>query len=154
MNINILFGKKKGAIFFLFDERKMGTDRVAVIDIPTGKELWNSEKYQNLIPKGQSGIEGSDQGELETVKYIYELDAFLISQKESIILVKANTGEKIWETNRFKGGVGKYIYNAKNNEIIMVNFKPTALGALFAGFKNQLVRINALMEKFYGMLLL
>ena len=25
----------------------------------------------------------------------------------------------------------------------MVNFKPTALGALFSGFKNQLVRINA-----------
>ena len=70
------------------------------------------------------------------------MDAFLISQKESVILVKAATGEKIWETNRFKGGVGKYIYNAAKNEIIMVNFKPTALGALFTGFKNQLVKIN------------
>ncbi len=136
--------KKNGGYLFLFDERKLGTDLVAVIDIPTGKELWNSEKFQNLIPKsGQSGIEGSDQGELETVKYIDELDAFLISQKESVILVKADTGEKIWETNRFKGAVGKYIYDAKRNEIIMVNFKPTALGALFAGFKNQLVKINA-----------
>ncbi|MFY8180224.1 MAG: PQQ-binding-like beta-propeller repeat protein [Flavobacterium sp.] len=66
-----------------------------------------------------------------------------MSQKASVILVKANTGEKVWETNRFKGGVGKYIYDAKRNEIIMVNFKPTALGALFAGFKNQLVKINA-----------
>lgn len=133
----------KGGYLFLFDERKMGTDRVACLDIATGKELWNSEAYQNLIPKGTKAEEGTDQGELETVKYISELDAFLISQKASIILVKADTGEKLWETNRFKGGVGKYIYDAKRNEILMVNFKPTALGALFAGFKNQLVKINA-----------
>ena len=135
--------KDNGGYLFLFDERKLGTDRVAVLDLVTGKELWNSEQYQNLIPKGTKAEEGSDEGELETVKYISELDAFLISQKASVILVKANTGEKIWETNRFKGGVGKYIYNKAKNEIIMVNFKPTALGALFAGFKNQLVRINA-----------
>jgi hypothetical protein len=134
---------EKGGYLFLFDERSMGTDRVACLDIETGKELWNSEAYQNLIPKGTKAEEGTDQGELETVKYITELDAFLISQKGSIILVKANTGEKIWETNRFKGGVGKYIYNKEKNEIILANFKPTALGALFAGFKNQLVRINA-----------
>ncbi|HEX8562518.1 MAG TPA: PQQ-binding-like beta-propeller repeat protein [Flavobacterium sp.] len=135
--------KEKGGYLFLFDERKMGTDRVAVLDLVSGKELWNSEQYQNLIPKGTKAEEGTDEGELETVKYISELDAFLISQKESVILVKADTGEKVWETNRFKGGVGKYIYNQGKNEIIMVNFKPTALGALFAGFKNQLVRINA-----------
>jgi hypothetical protein len=133
----------KGGYLFLFDERSMGKDRVACLDLKTGKELWNSEEYQNLIKKGAKAVEGSDDGELETVKYISELDAFLISQKNSVILVKANTGEKIWETNRFKGGVGKYIYNKDKNEIIMVNFKPTAMGALLAGFKNQLVRINA-----------
>ena len=136
--------KDKGGYLFLFDKRSLGTDRVAVLDLATGKELWNSELYQNLIPKdGAKTEEGTDQGELETVKYIDELDSFLISQKNSVILVKAKTGEKIWETNRFKGGVGKYVYDSKRNEIIMVNFKPTALGALFSGFKNQLVRINA-----------
>ncbi len=135
--------KDKGGYLFLFDERSLGKDRVAVLDLASGKELWNSELYQNLIQKGTKAEEGADEGELETVKYIRELDAFLISQKASIILVKADTGEKIWETNRFKGGVGKYIYNKAKNEIIMVNFKPTALGALFAGYKNQLVRINA-----------
>ncbi len=134
---------KKGGYLFLFDARKLGTDRVAVLDLATGKELWNSELYQDLIPKDNKGMEGTDDGELDTVKYITELDAFLISQRNSIILVKAATGEKVWETNRFKGGVGKYVYDAKRNEIIMVNYKPTALGALFAGFKNQLVRINA-----------
>ena len=136
--------KKGGGYLFLFDARKLGTDRVAVIDMATGKELWNSEAYQNLIPKDKNKDQsGSDDGELETVKYIDELDAFLISQRASVIMVKAKTGEKIWETNRFKGGVGKYVYDAKKNEIVMLNFKPTALGALFAGFKNQLVKINA-----------
>lgn len=129
----------KGGYLFLFDQRKLGSDRVAVIDIATGKEMWNSEVYQNLIPKEGAG----DNAELDTVKYIYELDSFLISQRNSVVLVKADTGEKIWETNRFKGGVGAYLYDAKRNEIVMLNFKPTALGALFAGFKNQLVRINA-----------
>jgi hypothetical protein len=135
--------KDNGGYLFLFDKRSLGTDRVAVLDLATGKELWNSELYQDLIPKGTKGVEGTDEGELETVKYIGELDSFLISQRNSVILVKANTGEKIWETNRFKGGVGKYVYDSKRNEIIMVNFKPTALGALFSGYKNQLVRINA-----------
>ena len=135
--------KENGGYIFLFDERSLGKDRVAVLDLATGKEMWNSELYQNLIKKGTKAEEGQDDGELETVKYIGELDSFLISQKASVILVKANTGEKIWETNRFKGGVGKYVYDGKKNEIIMINFKPTALGALFAGFKNQMVRINA-----------
>jgi len=135
--------KDKGGYLFLFDARKLGTDRVAVLDLATGKELWNSEQYQDLIPKDAKGMEGTDQGELETVKYITELDAFMISQKNSVIMVKADTGEKIWETNRFKGGVGKYIYDAAKKEIIMINYKPTGWGALFAGFKNQLVRINA-----------
>jgi hypothetical protein len=138
-----IFKESGGGYLFLFDSRSMGKDRVACLNMATGKELWNSEDYQNLIQKGAKSIEGSDQGELDTVKYISELDSFLISQKNSVILVKANTGEKVWETNRFKGGVGKYIYNKAKNEIVMVNFKPTALGALFSGFKNQLVRINA-----------
>ena len=94
--------KDNGGYLFLFDARKLGTDRVAVIDIATGKEMWNSELYQNLIQKGTKSAEGTDEGELETVKYISELDAFLISQKASVILVNAKTGEKIWETNRFR----------------------------------------------------
>lgn len=44
--------KEKGGYLFLFDERKLGTDRIAVLDVLTGKELWNSEIYQNLISKG------------------------------------------------------------------------------------------------------
>ncbi len=132
----------KGGYLFLFDARKLGTDRIAVIDMASGKELWNSENYQNLIAKSK-GTLSSAGDEIETVKYIYELDAFLIAQKDGMNLVKAKTGEKIWETKLIKGAVAKYIYDKVKNEIIMLNFKPTALGALISGFKNQLLKINA-----------
>ena len=136
--------KDGGGYLFLFDSRTLGKDRVACLDMKTGKELWNSEEYQNLIPKGKNEDNSfADDGELETVKFIFELNAFLISQRNSVILVNADNGNKIWESTRFKGGVGKYIYNSEKNEIILINFKPTALGALFSGFKNQLIRLNA-----------
>ncbi|KQB99260.1 PQQ-binding-like beta-propeller repeat protein [Pedobacter sp. Hv1] len=124
-----------GGYLFLFDSRKLGTDRVAVINVKTGKEMWNSENYQNLLSK--------DGGPVETVNYINELDAFMIAQKDGLNMVKAKTGEKIWETKLFKGSIGKYVYDRSKNEIVMINYKPTALAALFSGFKNQLVKINA-----------
>jgi hypothetical protein len=136
--------KDGGGYLFLFDSRSLGKDRVACLDMKSGKELWNSEEYQDLIPKGKNTDQSfADDGELETVKFIFELNAFLISQRNSVILVNADNGNKIWETTRFKGGIGKYIYNNEKNEILLVNFKPTALGALFSVFKNQMVRINA-----------
>ncbi len=136
--------KDGGGYLFLFDSRSLGKDRVACLDMKSGKELWNSEEYQDLIPKGKNEDNSfADDGELETVKFIFELNAFLISQRNSVILVNADNGNKIWETTRFKGGIGKYIYSSEKNEIVLINFKPTALGALFSGFKNQLVRINA-----------
>ncbi len=45
-------------------------------------------------------------GHLETVDYINELDAFMIAQKDGLYMVKAKTGEKIWETKLFKGSIG------------------------------------------------
>lgn len=126
---------KDGGYLFLFDSRKLGTDRIAVLDVKTGKEMWNSENYQNLLSK--------DGGPVETVNYINELDAFMIAQKDGLNMVKAKTGEKIWETKLFKGSIGKYVYDKSKNEIVMINYKPTALAALFSGFKNQLVKINA-----------
>nr|MBC7612847.1 PQQ-binding-like beta-propeller repeat protein [Pseudopedobacter sp.] len=132
----------KGGYLFLFDARKLGTDRIAVIDMANGKELWNSENYQNLIPKDRGAI-GSSTSDLETVKYIDELDAFLIAQKDGMNLVRAKTGEKVWETKLIKGAVAKYTYDKAKNEIVMLNYKPTFFGALISGFKNQLLKINA-----------
>ncbi len=56
--------KEKGGYLFLFDERKMGTDRVAVIDIATGQEMWNSEQFQNSITSGYNFKERLEQAML------------------------------------------------------------------------------------------
>jgi outer membrane protein assembly factor BamB len=115
-------------LLFLFD-KKAGKDRVSVVDVKTGKGLWNSNEYSGL---GEDNID-----------YIAEMDAFMFCMKSANVLVDARTGRKIWETSIFKGSVGKYIYFPSTKEMLMINYKPTWLSALFSGFKNQLVRINA-----------
>lgn len=114
-------------VVFLF-ERKMGKDQISVIDVLTGKELWATQKYQNI-----SG---------DNVVYISEMDAFAVSTKEALTMIKTKTGEELWSTAKFKGVVGAYVYDAANKYLLMLNYKPTNLAALFAGFKNQLVLIN------------
>lgn len=133
----VIKGDKSGYLF-LFDARTLGADRVAVLDLTSGKELWNSEVYQDLLDKKEQ------QAEIETVKYINELDAFLIAQRGGLTMVEAKTGKQLWNTKTFKGSVGKYVYDKNTNQILMLNYKPTFWSALFSAFKNQLVKINAL----------
>lgn len=116
----------KSDLIFLFD-RKMGKDQVACIDMETGEFLWSTDKYQNLTE--------------DNVIYIAEEAAFAVTLKTELVLIKARTGEEIWSTTKFKGVVGKYIWNGDGN-IVMVNFMPSWLGALFTGFKNQIAKVN------------
>ncbi|MBK7856684.1 MAG: PQQ-binding-like beta-propeller repeat protein [Bacteroidetes bacterium] len=115
-------------LLFLFD-KKMGKDRMAVVDVKTGKNLWNSNEYQNITD--------------DNMEYVAELDAFFFSQKDVTTLVNARTGEKIWQTDKFKGSIGAHLYLKESNDIIMINFKPNQLSALFSCFQNQVARINA-----------
>ena len=116
----------KSNMIFLFD-RKLGKDQVACVDMETGNFLWSTDKYQNITE--------------DNVMYIAEEGAFALSLKEELVYIKARTGEELWSTTKFKGVVGKYIWNGDGN-IIMVNFVPNWLGALFTGFKNQIAKVN------------
>ncbi|MGV3636354.1 MAG: PQQ-binding-like beta-propeller repeat protein [Flavobacteriales bacterium] len=113
-------------VVFLFD-RKMGKDQIAVLEMASGKMLWGTDKYQDL----------SD----ENVVYIPEKDGFAISLKERLVFVKAKTGEEIWSTDKFKGVAGQYVATP-DGKMVMVNFVPGNLAALFTGFKNQIVKID------------
>jgi outer membrane protein assembly factor BamB len=115
-----------GAIF-VFD-RKLGKDKMACIDAQTGALLWISGKYQN--------VEGPDN-----IVYIREMDAFAVTTKANLTMIKARTGEELWSTTKFKGIVGDYAFT-DDGSIVMINMKPTLIGSLFAGLKNQIVRIN------------
>lgn len=112
---------------FLFD-RKLGKDQIACINLETGKSLWTTDKYQDV--------------DESSITYIDEEDCFAITLKKELVYIKAQTGEELWSTEKFKGVVGQYYFNETDHTLTMVNFKPTALEALFAGFKNQIARIN------------
>lgn len=111
---------------FLFD-RKMGKDQIACIDMESGKALWTTDKYQNVTE--------------DNVFYIPERQGFAIALKDKLIFIKVSNGEEVWSTTKFKGAVGKGVYMT-DGSLVMLNYKPTALAALFSGFKNQIVRIN------------
>src|SRR5690606_12240887 len=98
-----------------------------VLDLATGKQLWGSDKYQNLSE--------------DNIVYIPEQDGFAISLKEKLVFVKAKTGEEDWSTDIFKGVVGQYV-GTPDGKLVMVNFMPGELAALFSGYKNQIVKID------------
>lgn len=112
---------------FLFD-RKLGKDQIACINLETGANLWTTDKYQDV--------------DESSITYIGEEDCFAITLKKELVYIRAQTGEELWSTEKFKGVVGQYYFNGADHTLTMVNFKPTALEALFAGFKNQIARIN------------
>jgi len=112
---------------FLFD-RKLGKDQIACINLETGASLWTTDKYQDV--------------DESSITYIDEEDCFAITLKKELVYIRAQTGEELWSTEKFKGVVGQYYFNGEDHTLTMVNFKPTALEALFVGFKNQIARIN------------
>lgn len=125
-------------ILFLFDKKALGKDKLVVLQLSTGKELWSSEEY-SLFSAGEALLKGDIE---DLVVYFKELNAFAISQKNSLRMVEATTGKVLWETNRLSGSIGRGAYDAKSGDLVLMNFKPTALGQLFSGFKNQLMRFN------------
>jgi hypothetical protein len=68
-------------------------------------------------------------------------DGFAITLKDKLVWVLARTGEERWSTDKFKGVVGQYVVT-KDSKLVMVNFMPTNLAALFSGFKNQIAKID------------
>ncbi len=114
-------------VIFVFD-RKIGKDKMACIDATTGDLLWISSKYQNV-------------DDADNVVYIPSLSCFAVTSKDHLTMIKVRTGEELWETTKFKGVVGDFL-DMKDGSILMINMKATALGSLFAGMKNQIVRMN------------
>lgn len=114
---------------FLFD-KKLGKDQMVVVDMESGKMLWNTGKYQ--------GITHPDE-----VLYIPEMNAYAIVTNDALTMVKARTGEEMWSSKTMNTPVGKYYYDANEMTITMVNMPRTFLSALAKGFKNQIIKFNA-----------
>lgn len=114
-------------VFFIFN-RRMGGDQMVVADMLTGNLLWSSDTYEDLTD--------------ENIIYVKEAEAFAVSTKKALTFLKARSGQVMWETAKFKGVVGSYYVDASEGTITMLNYKPSSLAALFAGFKNQITKVN------------
>ena len=110
---------------FLFD-KKLGKDKLAVVDLNNGKILWESSIYQGLTD--------------ENIFYVAEKDGFLLSLEGSLTFVDARTGEEKWESTAFKGAIA--ISQFIDGDLVMLNVAPPGLKGLFKGFKNQIVRMD------------
>jgi outer membrane protein assembly factor BamB len=117
----------ESSTIFLF-ERKLGKDQIACIKLETGENLWTTDKYQDL--------------DESSITYIEEEDCFMVTLKDKLVYIRAQTGEELWSTSKFKGVVGQYSFDGSDHTLTMVNFVPSALGALLTGFKNQIAKIN------------
>lgn len=114
--------------FFVFDRKTFGADQMACIDTKTGKLLWTNETFEGV--------------EEDNIVYMPELDAFAVATKSNLVMVKARTGEVLWITEKFKGIVGDYVYNKAEGSLLMINMKSSLIGSIFAGLKNQIVKID------------
>lgn len=110
---------------FLFD-KKLGKDKLAVVDLNDGKVLWESTVYQGLTD--------------ENIFYVAEKKGFLLSLANSLTFVDARTGEEKWESTAFKGAIAMSQF--VDGDLVMLNVAPPGLMGLFKGFKNQIARMN------------
>jgi outer membrane protein assembly factor BamB len=134
-NFESLLGTKKCDIQYVMDEagvlllyRSKGrSDMLHVIDLETGKELWNSEKFQKLA--------------LSSIIYLPELGNFIINTSDVFCMIEARTGNELWQTSKFTGSVAYSKFDIERNELLLLNYK-TSWGALLSGYKNQIMSIN------------
>lgn len=118
---------EEAGVLFLSD-KKSGKDNILCIDIKDGKVLWKTDRFEGV--------------RISSVVYFANLKAFAIITKEGLVTLNARTGETLWSQNRFTGALADWQYLSSSDELVLLNYK-TSWGALFSGYKNQLMKIKA-----------
>jgi hypothetical protein len=112
----------------VFDKKK-GSDVMICLDASSGKELWRSEKYQNV--------------RLGNILYLSEIGAFGISLESGLVMIDVRSGKEMWQISSFTGALLKPYYVVDRGELLLMNYQPQTLANYFKGFKNQLLSVNA-----------
>ncbi|MEQ8572479.1 MAG: PQQ-binding-like beta-propeller repeat protein [Fulvivirga sp.] len=128
-NTNYQFVLWEANTLLLFDSKLGKNDRIAGINLADGSIMWTLDGFQ--IPKNT--IE-------DAIAYIPEMKAFAFSLPEKTVMIDVKEGEVIWETNEFRGAIGRHIYLEDKGEIVMINYMRNSVDILAAGFQN----INAI----------
>lgn len=114
-------------VLFLSD-KKAGKDNILCIDVTDGKVLWKTDRFEGV--------------RISSVVYFSNLSAFAIITKDGLVALNARTGETLWSQSRFTGALADWQYLPASDELVLLNYK-TGWGALFSGYKNQLMKIKA-----------
>ncbi|MEQ9402495.1 MAG: PQQ-binding-like beta-propeller repeat protein [Cyclobacteriaceae bacterium] len=109
----------------VFDSKAGKNDRIAGINLADGSLMWTLDGFQ--IPK--KTIE-------DAIAYIPEMKAFAFSLPAKTVMIDVKDGEVLWETEEFRGAIGRHIYLEDKGEIIMINFMRNAFDAFAAGMEN------------------
>lgn len=125
--VDVQYVNQDAGIIFLYDKR-MGKDLLACLDLHTGNLLWQTDRFEGF--------------RIGNIVYIPEVKSFVLTAKDGFHMLDARTGEIKWSTDRFRGALADKHYDSNNNELLALNYK-TSWGALFSGFKNQLMSIDA-----------
>ncbi len=126
VDLQIPIYQSKSMILF---DKKMGKDKMVVVDLLTGKSLWTSDKYQ--------GISSDNE-----IIYVPEMEAFAVVTNDALSLVKLKTGDEIWRTEKMNNPIAKYLIDKQEMSITILNMSRTLVGFTSKGFKNQLIKID------------
>lgn len=109
----------------VFDSKIGKNDRIAGIDLTDGSIMWTLDGFQ--IPKNT--IE-------DAIAYIPEMKAFAFSLPKRTVMIDVKEGNIVWETEEFKGAIGRHVYLEESGEIIMINFMRSGFDAIATGLQN------------------
>lgn len=120
------FMEEAGVLFF--SDKKAGKDNIFCVDVADGKLLWKTDRFEGV--------------NIHSTVYFPNLKSFAIITKTGLVNLDARTGDTKWSQDRFTGSLAHWDYLEGTNELVLLNFK-TSWGALFSGYKNQLMKVNA-----------
>ncbi|MGB4974077.1 MAG: PQQ-binding-like beta-propeller repeat protein [Cyclobacteriaceae bacterium] len=124
-NTNYQFVLWEANTLLLFDSKVGGNDRISGINLADGTMMWTLDGFQ--IPK--DNIE-------DAIAYIPEMKAFAFSLPKKTVMIDVKEGEMIWETEEFRGAIGRHIYLEDKGELVMINFLRNGLDTFVAGMDN------------------
>lgn len=109
------------------------TCKLVCVDIEDGILLWQLDGLQQLTESN--------------LKYLDELKAYVYSQSEGLFVIDAHSGHEIFHLSQFMGTIGSYVYNMKDQTLVIVNMNPEDSKSKSEEFENQIAKIDLVSGK-------
>ncbi len=112
----------------LFISKQKGNDELFCVDLKTGNKLWSNNQFNDIDLNSLISIEGAN--------------CYAVIQKNGLTFIDDKTGLAKGSVEGLKGVIGRYVYSAKTNELVVFAYQVNSLKAIGSGLKNNLVCID------------